>query len=222
MLGRETKAMNGSLVEFLDKHSAKVKQESNRVFELSEAGDKYTAFDDLQEYAVLYSNTSLCNFTKSLEGKKELCALLDNRIPERGFVQVYFRVMQYFEEIWSQIKDPEFDPKLLLKDEEFLELDYTIENIYNHALIFFEHQTHEYLEEYLGSKASETINLIISLMIAFISISSVFTFFSFLNIPRQVSRVVFSFQLLAINTIINNTGIKYRFLKVFNLNQKHL
>jgi hypothetical protein len=68
-----------------------------------------------------------------------------------------------------------------------------LESIYNPALIDMEHQTHEHLEEYLEEKASQTINLIITLMIVFISISSVFTFFSFLNIPVQVSRVVFSF-----------------------------
>ena len=130
--------------------------------------------------------------------------------------------MQYFEEIWSQLKDPGFDAKSLLKDDEFLELDYALENVYYPALINFEHEVHEHLEDFVDSKASQTINLIISLMIVFICVSSIFTFFSFSNVPLQVNRVVFSFQLLAINTIINNTGIKYRFLKVFNLNQKHL
>lgn len=103
-----------------------------------------------------------------------------------------------------------------------MEIDYAIENIYNPAQIFFEHEVHELLEEYLAFKSADTINQVITLMIIFIGISSIFTFFSFLNIPEQVSRVVFSFQLLSINTIINNTGIKFKFLKTYNLNQKYL
>ena len=86
VLGLDTKATNESLVTSLDKLSERVKRESNRVFELGEDGDQYTPFDDLQEFIIQFSNTSLCNFTKSLRSKQELCAFLDDRIPERGFV----------------------------------------------------------------------------------------------------------------------------------------
>lgn len=69
VLGKDTKAKNESLVDYLDKLSEKIKSESNRVFEMSEDGDKYTPYVDLQEYSILFSNTSLCNFTPSLQGK---------------------------------------------------------------------------------------------------------------------------------------------------------
>lgn len=49
-------------------------------------------------------------------------------------------------------------------------------------------------------------------------VSFFFTLFSFMNMNLQINRVVFSYQLLSINTVINNTAIKYRFLKVYRLN----
>lgn len=88
-------------------------------------------------------------------------------------------------------------------------------------MIYIEHEIHEKLEDFVEFKVGEAVSLIVQLMIIFIIVSFFFTLFSFNNIINQIKRVVFSFQLLSINTVINNTGIKYRFLKVYRLNQKH-
>jgi hypothetical protein len=69
ILGRDTKAMDKPIVTYLDELNAKIKKNSNRAFELSEDGSEYTPYANLQEYAVLFSNTSLCTFAKSLQLK---------------------------------------------------------------------------------------------------------------------------------------------------------
>lgn len=93
VLGTDSMAMGKPIITYLDELNAKIKMNANRVFELSEDGTRYTPFADVKEFSIAFSNTSLCAFTTSLRTKQELCALLDNRIPERGFVQSHFRIM---------------------------------------------------------------------------------------------------------------------------------
>jgi hypothetical protein len=103
VLGDDTKVMNKSVNAFLEEWKTKVKSNSNLIFQLSEDGDNFIPFPDLQKELVLYSNASLCSFAEPLKKKQELCTLLDNKLPARGIVQVYFRVTQYLEEVWSQM-----------------------------------------------------------------------------------------------------------------------
>lgn len=108
--------------------------------------------------------------------------MLDNKLPARGIVQVYFRITQYFEEVWSQMQNPGFNPLNLLKDSEFIELEYTFENVYIPAMIYIEHEIHEKLEDFVEFKVGEAVSLIVQMMIFFIVVSFFFTLFSFRNI----------------------------------------
>lgn len=179
------------------------------------------AYIPLKDYLSNISNSSICSYTDQLLTRKELCPLLDNKLPLRGIVQVYFRVAQYLDEIYSQIGNSNFDSTGLLNDAEFIEFEYTFEQAYYWTFVFIEHKPHSFFSNYIKIDMEKEVALIVNLMVTFIVVSFFFIVFSFQNVIRQVSRVSFTFQLLSINTVINNTGIKYRFLKVYRLNQKH-
>lgn len=220
IMGSETKVYGEPIDTFLPKWRDMTKQSSDDIFKLFEQGSS-NAYPKLEEFLTQNSNSSLCDFTSVLKTRKELCNLLDNKIPLRGIVQVYFRVTQYLDEALEHLAKKAENAKILANDHEFVEFEYTFENIYYKTFLFIEHEVHEYLEVYVFEQVHEAINLIISLMIAFIVISFFFTIFSFRNIIIQINRVSFTFQLLSMDTVINNTGVKFRFLKVYRLNQKH-
>ena len=213
--------MNKTIDVYIDEIAAKVKSESSLILGLQEAGTNFTESSEIKSFLQEVSNTNLCNFTLGLYQKQELCHMLDNRIPTKGLVQSYFRMTQYLDSVWTQMKTPGFDATKFLVDNEFMELMYTFENVYLPAYQFVEKKIEDLLAKFLEVKITDSFNLIVQLIILFVIVSFFFTLFSFLNMNRQINRVVFSYQLLSINTVINNTAIKYRFLKVYRLNQKH-
>lgn len=75
-----------------------------------------------------------------------------------------------------------FDPMTLLSDPEFIEMDYTLENVYLPAMIDIHNKIHQQLEDFVEFKVGEAVSLIVQLMVVFISVSFFFTLFSFNNI----------------------------------------
>jgi hypothetical protein len=59
------------------------------------------------------------------------------------------------------MQNPAFDPLTLLSDPEFIELDYTFENVYIPAMIYIEHEIHEKLEDFVEFKVGEAVSLIV-------------------------------------------------------------
>lgn len=220
VLGKDKKVFGNSLDEYIPKLKELTRKDTDTIMKLFEDRDT-NAYEPLKDYFNSHSNSSLCDYSKKIKSRKELCYLLDNKLPLRGIVQVYFRISQYIEEVYSQMKTETFDATDLLNDSEYIELEYSFENVYYWTFVFLEHEAHEFFEDFVFIAIDEDVALIINLMIIFIAVSFFFTIFSFKNIINQVSRITFTFQLLSINTVINNTGIKYRFLKVYRLNQKH-
>lgn len=220
ILGDNTKAYNESINAFLPKWREQIKQNSDQIFQLFEDNSD-ESYSKLKDFLVQNSNSSLCSYTSSLLKRKELCHLLDNKIPLRGIVQAYFRVTQYLDEALNHIIQNSENTFDLANDPEFIELEYTFENVYYPAFIFLEDQIHQFFKIYVVEQVSDAVDLIVSLMVGFIAVSFFFTIFSFKNIIMQVNRVAFTFQLLSMDTVINNTGVKFRFLKVYRLNQKH-
>ena len=220
LFDKPTKGLNKSIDVFLTEWNTKMKENSAIIFHLFEES-KGTKYEELEKFLKKASNSSLCSFVGKLEKQKELCDLLDNQIPLRGIVQVFFRIVQYLEEIYTRVINSSFDRDKIMNDPEFVGLEYTFENVYFPAFLYLENQIQTKFEKFVSIRVNEAVNLIITMMISFIMVSFFFTLFSFKNIILQVSRVSFSFQLLSTNTIIGNPGIKYRFLKVYRLNQKH-
>jgi hypothetical protein len=66
VLGDDTKVMNKSVNTFLEEWKTSVKASSNIIFDLSEDGDNFIPYDELQSELVRYSNASLCDFAKEL------------------------------------------------------------------------------------------------------------------------------------------------------------
>lgn len=220
VLGGESKVFGKKFEEYIPELKKRMKDDSDTMMKLFEDRDD-KAYIPLKDYFSKHANSSLCDYSSSIKEKKELCHLLDNKLPLRGIVQVYFRISQYMDEIYSQLENASFDTNSLINDSEYIEFEYTFENVYYWTFVFLEHEAHEFFEDFVFLVIEEDVSLIINLMVSFIVVSFFFTIFSFRNIISQISRVSFTFQLLSINTIINNTGIKYRFLKVYRLNQKH-
>ena len=220
LFDKETKGFNKSIDAFLPEWNKQIKNSSDTIFQLFEETEGST-YASLEVFLKEAANKSLCSFVDVLKTKKELCDLLDNQISTRGIVQVFFRITQYLEEIFTQVEKGKLDRSSILNDPEYIELEYTFENVYYPSFVFLEHEVHRKFEEFVYIKVNEAVDLIITMMICFIVVSFFFTIFSFDNIIAQIDRVSFSFQLLSINTIIGNIGIKYRFLKVYRLNQKH-
>lgn len=87
--------------------------------------------------------------------------MLDNRIPTKGLVQSYFRTTQYLDSVWTQIKTPDFDATSFLKDNEFMELIYTFENVYLPSFQYVEKNTESLLSKFLEVRINESFNLIV-------------------------------------------------------------
>ena len=220
ILGDNTKAMNQSIDVFMKEQNQIIKSKSYEIFYLSELTSKTVYFNGLHTFFDKISNSSICSFTKNLEEKQELCVMLDNKIPSKGFVNNYFRITQYLGKAFETMASGKMDAKTFLNNDEYIEFEYTFENVYMPSLIYIEHEIHEQLEEFLGSHLTETIDFITRLMLISVGFSFMFIVYSFLGISQQVRKVIFSFQLLSINTVINNTVVKYWFLKIHGLNQK--
>lgn len=220
ILGDETTAYNKPINTFLPEWKDKIKKSSDQIFQLFEENSE-NSYSKLQDFLAGNSNNSLCSYTQEIMDRKELCHFLDNKIPLRGIVQVYFRTTQYLEEILSHLLNDKENTETLANDPEFVEFEYSFENVYYPAFVQVEDEIHKYFKIYVVEQVNDAVDLIISLMIGFIGISFFFTIFSFKNIITQIERVSFTFQLLSMDTVINNTGVKFRFLKVYRLNQKH-
>lgn len=221
ILGDESLGYNKSISQFLTEFGSKVEKSSDEIIDLfdSSQGNDKDFYPKLNEFLTKISNNSLCNFTPETENRKELCENLDRRIPKKGPIQVYFRMSQYLVEILkriSQNKDQE-----ILKDEEFIEVEYTFENVYYPNYCYIEQKIQEFFKIYVVEQVTDSVNLIITLISIFTVISSFFMVSSFFNIVRQIKRVSFTFQLLSMDTVIQNTNIKMRFLEMYRLNQKH-
>ena len=220
ILGENTKAMNQSVNEFISQEILRIRTTSYDMFSQTDDVPGEASFYELQNYLKKISNNTLCELDEFLEDKQEMCEFLDNKIPSNGVTQVYFRITQYLDEAFNLVQKGKIDPITLLNEPQYVEFDYTFENVYMPTLMNIEHEIHKGLEKFLELHLTEKIDLIIRFMIISILLSFFFVIYGFFQISNQIAKVVFSFQLLSINTVLNNTVVKFWFLKVHGLNQK--
>ena len=229
VLSNKTKIYDGQEIDkFLNEFDQKIRDDSELIFDLSRNDGDYQPFEQTKQFLTKIENSSLCEeieILKSESGENEtLCTLLDSGIAHKGLVQSYFRVTQYLRQIKTEvINNPNFDPKVMLNDPEFVEFQFTFENVYYPAFLSLIGTIFEKLDQMLNDQGSSDPmydnNWFRS---AVLFLNMIMMVYSFIKINAYMRRVCFSFQLISIFTVLRNISVKLRFLKVYKMNQKQL
>lgn len=220
ILGESYEVNNTKVKEFLPKLKEQMEASSGTIFEIFEESDGYLR-GNVSTFLKEKSNASLCESVHELEERQELCSLLDNKIPSKGYVQSYFRVTQYLKKLHSMIEKGESLNKDILNHKEFIDLEYTWENVYLDSFLELEHELHHFFEEFILENLKETVEVLVMIMIIFVIVRFLFSLISIIVIFKRIREVAFSYQLLSIDTVIDNTGVRLKFLKLFRLDQKY-
>ena len=115
-MGKNTKALNASVDEYLVSQHETIRNQSYDIYSLSELTPGTMYYPKLLDYLLATSNTNLCLKIKFLEKKGELCEKLDSKIPTKGFVESYYRTIQYLNEAYQLTVGGKMDPIVLMND----------------------------------------------------------------------------------------------------------
>lgn len=223
IIGSDSSVHNKPIDEYLGVFIEQMKKDSSRVMKIFEkASEGETPDEKFETFLVSNINTTVCSFIDQMRGREEMCKTFDRKIPQKGIIQVYFRLFQYYTELKTRIETVEdLNPRDILDDPEFIRMEVTYENIYYWSFVAMATSADHYIENYAFETAKELVNFIVKLMIIFIIMSFFFILYSFVKIVIEVKITVFSFRLLSLNCVVNNASVKHCFLKVYKLNQKH-
>ena len=253
--GRSKVNAGQPIEQFLAEFGARVRNDSNLIFNLSREDDGNQAYELTKNFLIKVENTSLClslpgllnggswqkgdlnMLIKSAEELEErarssqsseyrvLCRGLDNGISDNGLVQSYFRVTQYLEQAVAQVLDSSegaLSTQRLLKDPEFTEFQFAFENVYYPAFLALTRTVYYQIQGMIYSGEADHTKDLIWLRNMILGLSIVIMLYSLVKIDELNRRVCFSFQLISIYSVLKNTSVKLRFLRVYKMNQKQL
>lgn len=216
---QSTEVNNQSTSEYLKLWASGSSERNERVNKYRELG--LSKISGVEFPAGITDFPSLCDLTPELIVRKDLCLYLDDKIALKGILQSNFRVNQYLDEIYSKYLEGKFTKEEILNDETFIDWKYTFMNVYLRSSI--------YMQEVLAKELNYEISLSLeSYHKSFYYYLSVFIFggiwtiiIIFLNIKEQLKRLVYSYKVLSVNIITENTLIKLCFLRLLRLSKKH-
>lgn len=216
--GNQTYLEKRTILEKLKKFQNEDKVKKQKILLFMEDGDDYEVYNPTKQFLEKLKENSLCKKTKYLKERLELCIYLENGLPLKGLVQSYFRMQQYLTELTNLILfNPEIDPKRIFSNPEFIEWEYAFENIYSKSNLYIEHELHELLEDFVASGYSRGVQNITVLMILLMPFSCLFTLLSITRVLNRFKRYTFVFQLVSLETLIENVDLRMLFLKTFKL-----
>lgn len=223
VLGKDTEVLGVPIDQFLEEFSQKISEKTKKVTEIFSVDLESQGDEKVGEFLMKTVNSSLCSYTVQLEGREELCKDLDNKIPEKGIVQVYFRLLHFFDEIKNRINQnrDNFDSNDVLNDPEFIKVEFAFENVYYWSFINLVITVDKFIEYYAFVSIGKLISLVVGLMIGFVLISFFFIVYSFVKVVASIKRVAFSFRLVSLNCVVGNSAVRMAFLKLYKLNQKY-
>jgi len=162
------------------------------------------------------------NICQHLGKYYEMCDLLDSSIPSKGMVQGFYRVYNYLDEVFSIVNTGSYKVSNFVADPKFIEWVYTFNMLYLQSFevnnLFFKDAATKFVNE----EVIQSISQVMIIIILFMVLSFSFIYFSFWNMLKQDRKVAFSFQLISISSVIQNTQIKYTFKTLLRLKKKLL
>jgi len=201
-----------------------LRNQSALALSLDQAASDKSIDSQLSANLTIFSQEDLCKFVPSLKDREELCDLLDNKIPGKGYLQSFLRNSQYLSDFYKTIDFAanDKDRSQYLNDPEFVEWEFTLEEVY--------WECYEFLLEYTTS-AIERICLVViegevkngirtcTLLFGFFSV--IFIGMSFKNISNKIKTAMFNVQVIPISLIVDNSIMKIRFIELLRLNKNY-
>lgn len=164
---------------------------------------------------------SICDEDNIFKVRKELCVNLDSKIPEKGINQAVFRNQQILSSLVRELIDSKFkmDASDFLNREEYINWEYTFDLMYMPSLINLRDRLSQSLNDM--TENYDDIILIVEVISHFCILSlSYLIYRAYHRSVASTKQAAFCFQLLSINTILDNLQVKIRFLRVFGIDFK--
>lgn len=221
IFGKESKIFKKNGNEFLENFNTEVHDSSDIVYQLAEEGDDLSYHEETLNILEKISIESICEFNTFLKNNSEYCKL-DNGIPAKGLVQSYLRVIQYLDGVYKALKNKDFNFEEILKNGEFVEFEYTFENVYLPTFLGIGDFFFGVIKDFFLSETERMVNLVWTSILIFLSLAMFFVVKSYLNLVQQIEISIFGYQGFSIHTVLGNTALRLSFLGVFGIGKKKM
>jgi len=217
--GDDALYFNESMKVALPKILDEIGGEDSNINTITASNNILTGVSEIESYIKEISENSLCEYTASLKARNELCEVLDSRIPMKGIVQAYYRNQKFFLETFTKIIDSGYSTNIdsIITDRNFIEWEYAFDIIYIPAFIDIQRKVYTMLISFLDGMEQIDTRLNYALLVFCLS-SIIMAYYSFKRLRSEAKKVSYSYQMLSINSVIENMAIKVIFLRVFKIN----
>ena len=217
ILGKDTFARNKPIQEALNDwvNISKLISTDLETFQNIHYEDLIHSFPSNEDFP------DLCLFTPQLKNRTELCKLLDRSIPQAGVLQSSHRILDFINSQIRKIRDDNADPKELLNQEDFIDFQYTFQNVYlpgidqwTSMMVDTLINNSRLIQDRLSSILTYCllVNLIVMVLLVFIIDNS---------IKYQISTIIYGYKLLSVEIVAENPIVKMVFLRFMRLSLKY-
>lgn len=215
--------VKGIPIEKFFENKREILKNNSRIFDLFDTGNVKTIY--LKKVAKLLNEVSygnLCSIFPELKSDLNFCSKLDSKFATEGMIPSIFRTNQYTLELLQRIQQLSPDSVArILSNPEFIEWEYTFEMIYSRATNFLIINLSKELNTLIEKQIGNVIYVPKFFVFTIVTGSLVMLLFIYWRLKKDISRIFFSFQVLSINTILENPGVRLMFVSIFGLNQRY-
>lgn len=217
LYGTQLEAFGSSIEQQLEVRYLLLQNQTDKILTAFKGFGNDNSYEYLLTKLDKIRSQNLCSEVGTLEERKELCELLEDGIAKKGIVQLYFRIRDYLNEIISEIQQNKGAINKLAKTSQFIEFNYSFDNIIFDSIEQVSKLILDSANHFLKQNIEQILLRLIQAYSFYILTTFILIYLALKNIQLQGKRVYFSFQMINIDSILNNSQIKYKFKKIMGL-----